>query len=137
MRASLVTKLILSTVGAMAVTMADLGAVMAHLLALDVRQRAAREDEEKTTEILSGLQIVDARSSQNVRSALNVMVHEGQRLGAPESKGIVQLAGKSVPDLRPTIAAMLRHRACCRKNLTGDEEFNIRIAGLRECASLL
>ncbi len=100
MRNKLIAKLTLATLAVVAVIMATFGAIMAHLLVSDVRQRADSEGREKTSQVLNTLEIVDALSSQNVRSALKVMVKLGQQLGDPEIKGSVQLAGRNLPDLQ-------------------------------------
>jgi len=100
MCAKLITKLTAGTLSVVALVMAAFGVIMAHSMASEVRQRAEREAREKTGETVNALQIVDVLSSQNVRSAMKVMIKEGLRLGEPEIKGAVTLNGKTVSDLR-------------------------------------
>ena len=122
MKFRLSTKLTLATVGIVAVVMCAFGAIMAHLLVSDVRQRADHEEAEKMGEMLSALQICDDLSSQNVHSALNVMVLEGRRLGEPEIKGAASLGGRTLPDLRLGNASQVGDFALVdrMKQLTGN-----------------
>jgi methyl-accepting chemotaxis protein len=98
--ARLNTKIAAGTLSTVALGMAIFGIVKAHLMVLEVRERAQREATEKTEETLNTLQIVDTLSSQEVRSSLKVMVREGLLIGDPEIKGAIALNGRTVPDLR-------------------------------------
>ena len=66
----------------------------------EVRSRANQEAEDQVDHVLDSLQTLDSLSSQTVRSAMKVLVREGQQIGAPNIQGSATINGIVVPELR-------------------------------------
>jgi methyl-accepting chemotaxis protein len=66
----------------------------------EVRSRANQEAEDQVDHVLDSLQTLDSLSSQTVRSAMKVLVREGQQIGAPDIRGSATINGIEVPELR-------------------------------------
>lgn len=77
-----------------------LGWIMTRSLESEVRARADQEAKDQIEGMLTVLQTVDSLSSQSVRSAMKVLLQEGERLGVPDANQPTALEGQSVPDLR-------------------------------------
>ncbi|HKN72150.1 MAG TPA: Cache 3/Cache 2 fusion domain-containing protein [Terriglobales bacterium] len=76
-----------------------LGWIMTRSLGSEVRSRADQEATDQVSAVLTVLQTVDNLSSQSVRSAMKVLLQEGERLGVPQTSNSAMIAGQSVPDL--------------------------------------
>jgi len=76
-----------------------LGWLVTRSLESEVRGRADQEASDQVESILTVLQSVDTLSMQSVRSAMNVLVQEGERVGTPEIRNSASLDGQTVPDL--------------------------------------
>jgi len=77
-----------------------LGWIMTRFLESEVRGRADQEATEQVEVTLTVLQTTDSLSSQSVRTAMNVLLEEGERVGVPGIGKPTSLAGQEVPDLR-------------------------------------
>jgi methyl-accepting chemotaxis protein len=99
MRIRLSLKFMLPTAIVVVLGIGALGLVVMHSLGSEVRGRADQEAADQVGAVLSILQTVDDLSSQSVRSAMKVLLQEGERLGVPESNKSATIAGQTVPDL--------------------------------------
>ncbi len=97
---SLVLRLLIPTVGVVIVMMALLGALAAHILETEIRERAAEQVREQTGRVLDTLKTVDTLSSAAARAAVSTLMREGQRLGEASLGPEVALQDRRVPDLR-------------------------------------
>jgi len=100
MKGKLTVKFMLPTVLIVVVLMSVFGWIMARALGAEVRARANSEAAAQVERIQESLGILDAMSSENVRSAMKVLVREGCQLGAPSVHGLAMLNRDSVPNLR-------------------------------------
>jgi methyl-accepting chemotaxis protein len=99
MRKRLSLKFMLRTAIVVVFGISGLGLVMTHSLGTEVRARADQQATDQVDGVFNILQTVDDLSSQSVRSAMQVLLQEGERVGAPESTGSATIAGQSVPNL--------------------------------------
>jgi methyl-accepting chemotaxis protein len=99
MRKQLLIKFMLPAVAITILMTVVLGGIAAHVLESEVRERAQTNVLSETDRVLDNLNTVDTLSSQNIRSAMNVLFREGQSLGAAEIQGSATVAGEVVPDL--------------------------------------
>ena len=93
-------KFMLRTVIVVVLGISVLGWIMTRSLASEVRGRADQQATDQAEAMLTVLQTVDNLSSQSVRSAMKVLLQEGERLGMPEVDRSTTLEEQSVPDLR-------------------------------------
>ena len=93
-------KFMLGTVIVVLLGISVLGWIMTRSLESEVRGRADQEVTDQVESMLTVLQTVDNLSSESVRSAMKVLLQEGERIGVPETGASTSLAGESVPDLR-------------------------------------
>jgi len=100
MRQKLSLRFMLPTVTIVLLVMSLFGWLMGRTFESEVRSRANQEAEDQVERVLDGLQTVDGLSSQAVRSAMKVLVREGQQIGAPDIQGSATINGIVVPDLR-------------------------------------
>src|SRR6266567_909603 len=100
MRTKIVAKFMLPTIALVVIVMGILAAVAARMLESEVRGRANSETVAETDRVLDSLSTVDALSSDSVRSAMKVLIREGQRVGVAETKGTAKVGGEVLPDLR-------------------------------------
>lgn len=77
-----------------------LGWIMTRSLKAEVRTRADQAATDQVEAMLIVLQTVDILSSQSVRSAMSVLLQEGERIGVPEINRTTTLDGQPIPDLR-------------------------------------
>lgn len=98
-RQRLSAKFMIPTTIVVIVGISLLGLVVDHSLELELQDRANEEAETQLTAIAAVLQTADDLGSQNVHSAMNVLLQEGQRLGAPQMRGSANINGQSVPAL--------------------------------------
>ena len=109
-------KFMLGTVIVVVLGISVLGWIMTRSLESEVRGRADQETTDQIESMLTVLQTVDNLSSESVRSAMNVLLQEGERIGVPETGAVHELAGQSVPDLRP--GKRLASREFCSRRST-------------------
>ena len=76
-----------------------LGWIMVHSLGVEIRGRADQAATDQAGAVLTILETVDNLSSQSVRSAMKVLLQEGDRLGVPEVNRTATIGGQLVPDL--------------------------------------
>ncbi len=76
-----------------------LGWVAIRSLGSEVRGRADQEAADQVDTVLTVLQTVDDLNSQSVRSAMKVLLQEGERVGEPDASHSVSIGGHAVPDL--------------------------------------
>lgn len=93
-------KFMLRTLIVVVVGVSMLGWIMTRSLESEVRARADQQAKDQVESMLTVLQTVDNLSSQSVRSAMHVLLQEGDRIGVPETGNATTLEGQSVPDLR-------------------------------------
>jgi hypothetical protein len=93
-------KFMLRTVVVVVVGISALGWIMTRALESEVRARADQAADDQVEEISIVLQTVDNLSSQSVRTAMKVLLQEGERMGAPESIPSSKADGKLLPELR-------------------------------------
>ena len=99
MRKKLVTKFMLPTIAIVILMMVLLGGITVRLLESEVRGRANGEAWSEADRVLENLSTVDTLSSGEVRSAMKVLIREGERQGLPEIRGTSTVAGEVVPNL--------------------------------------
>ena len=99
MQKRLSLKFMLPTAIAVVFGISIFGLVIMRYWESGVRSRADKEASEQLESVISTLQTVDDLSSQSVRSAMKVMLQEGERIGVPESKGTAKIEGQEVPAL--------------------------------------
>ncbi|MGD0906330.1 MAG: Cache 3/Cache 2 fusion domain-containing protein, partial [Candidatus Acidiferrales bacterium] len=93
-------KFMLRTVVVVFLGISVLGWIMTRALKVEVRARADQAAKDQVEAILTVLRMADNLSSQSVRSAMNVLLQEGERIGVPDINRATTLEGQSVPDLR-------------------------------------
>jgi methyl-accepting chemotaxis protein len=100
MKSKLITRFMAPTVLIVICVMSAFGWIMARVLEAEVRARANSEVVEQTDRLLESLGTIDQLSSENVRSAMRVLIAQGQQLGAVSVQGTASVAGAAVPELR-------------------------------------
>ena len=99
MRKKLIVKFMLPTIAIVIVMMLALGGITVRLLESEVRGRANGEATAEAERVLENLATVDALSSGEVRSAMKMLIREGERQGAPEIRNTATLGGEVLPNL--------------------------------------
>jgi hypothetical protein len=100
MRQRLSVKFILPTAVVAVLGVAVLGMTITRYLGRELRGRADQQAADQVEAMLTVLQTADNLSSQSVRSAMKVLLQEGERIGAPETDKPTTIEGQMVPELR-------------------------------------
>ena len=95
----LIVKFMLPTIAIVILMMLALGGITVRLLESEVRERANGEATAEADRVLENLATVDTLSSGEVRSAMKMLIREGEHQGTPEIQGTATLAGEVLPDL--------------------------------------
>jgi methyl-accepting chemotaxis protein len=93
-------KFMLRTVVVVFFGISALGWIMMRSLKSEVRARANQDVADQVESLLSVLQVADDLSVQATRSAMKVLLQEGERHGVPSASQSTFLGGQSIPDLR-------------------------------------
>ncbi|MGB9335545.1 MAG: methyl-accepting chemotaxis protein [Candidatus Acidiferrales bacterium] len=100
MRKRLTFRFMLPTIVIVVLIMTLFGWVVARVFAGEVRVNADAQAKEQADRVVEDLQTVVQLSSEHVRAAMKLLLHEGQSSGAPNIAGTTTLDGQSVPQLR-------------------------------------
>ena len=104
-------KFMLGTVIVVVVGISVLGWIMTRSLESEVRGRADQEEQDQVESMLTVLQTVDNLSSESVRSAMKVLLQEGERIGVPETGAVDEPRGTI--GSRPPFGKLLTSREFC------------------------
>jgi methyl-accepting chemotaxis protein len=99
MRQNLIVKFMLPTVLIVVVVMSGFGWLTDNQLESEVRTRGNGEAVAEIDRVLENLATVDSLSSEHVRSAMKVLLREGEQVGAATVGGAATIGGDEVPDL--------------------------------------